>query len=337
MLIIQQMMVLFLIMLIGYCAAKNNILDEDSSKKVSAIVVNIANPAMILSSVLGENKINPKELMFTSIIAVGIFLCLILLAVFIPMILGAEKRQYGVYKVMTVFSNIGFMGFPIISSIYGKDALLYASIFLIPYNILIYTYGIITIQKKEDMQEEEACAKAAKYKTGAGRRYHGDCAGKGIGDNLKKILNLGVAASVVALIVYFGNIPIPGMATKVIEMLANLTAPLSMMVIGASFTSMSLKDMFTDWRLLVFSGIKLLVLPVAGMLILSQFVENMMLLGVCMIMLATPVGSMTAMLAQQYDCDSELSSRGVALTTLLSVATIPIVLWLCESVFFLFS
>ena len=81
----------------------------------------------------------------------------------------------------------------------------------------------------------------------------------------------------------------------------------------------------TDLRLLLFSVIKLLVLPAAGVLVIRQFVDNEVILGVCLVMLATPVGSMTAMLAQQYDGDYEMASKGVALTTILSVATIPLV------------
>ena len=77
-------------------------------------------------------------------------------------------------------------------------------------------------------------------------------------------------------------------------------------------------------------GVKLLLIPIISMWALSRFVDNPILLGVCLVVLATPVGSMTAMLAQQYDCDSELSSRGVAVTTLLSVAAIPAVAAICR-------
>ena len=85
-----------------------------------------------------------------------------------------------------------------------------------------------------------------------------------------------------------------------------------------------------DVKLLVFSAVKLLAVPISGMWVVSRFVDSPVLLGVCMVMLATPVGSMTAMLAQQYDCDSELASKGVALTTLLSVAAIPLVAAVCR-------
>ncbi|TGY95712.1 AEC family transporter [Petralouisia muris] len=308
MLILQQMLVLFLIMVAGFFAEQKKILDEDACKKISWIVVNIANPSMILSSVSGDSRIQPEELAVTILIAVCMFGCLIALAAVLPMALRADKSQYGVYRVMTVFSNIGFMGFPILSALYGKESLLYAALFVLIYNVLIYTYGILCLN----------------------RNSQGSFGQAKISDSLKQIGNVGVLSAVGALILYFGNISLPAVLSQAFEMFADLTAPLSMMVIGASFGQMSIKDMAMDVRLLVFSAVKLLAVPVGGMWVLSRFVENPILLGVCLVMLATPVGSLTAMLAKQYDCDSELASRGVALTTLLSVAAIPAVAAICR-------
>lgn len=340
MLILQQMMVLFVIMLIGFFAERKGILDEKASKKISWIVVNIANPAMILSSVSGESRIHPKELAVTAVISTSMFLCLMGLAVVLPRILKVAGSQKGVYRVMTVFSNIGFMGFPIISALYGKEALLYAALFILPYNILIYTYGILCLssgtaeKSREKAQKQKFCAgeisdREKFHQAETDGKQQRKEQGSHLLSSLKKIGNIGVLASLTALVLYCGNVNLPGVFTQIFDMLADLTAPLSMMVIGASFGEMSIKEMAMDVRLLVFAGIKLLVIPVAGMWILGQFVENTMLLGVCLVMLATPVGSMTAMLAQQYDCDSELAARGVALTTVLSVATIPAVAAVC--------
>ncbi|MFG6383320.1 MAG: AEC family transporter [Lachnospiraceae bacterium] len=312
MLILQQMLVLFFVMLVGFFMQKKGILNDDMSQKISWMVVNIANPAMILSSVSGDNQIESQELIITIIISLSMFLSLMILAIWIPMLFNVKRTQYGVYRVMTVFSNIGFMGFPIISALYGKEALFYASLFVLPYNILIYTYGILCLSSKTENKKIES--KKANL----------------LIDSLKKIGNIGVLASLAALVLYFGNIRLPEMFSQVFDMFADLTAPLSMMVIGASFGSMSFKDMLTDIRLLIFSIVKLLILPILGMWILTKFIENPMLLGVCLVMLATPVGSMTAMLAQQYECDKDLASRGVALTTLLSVVTIPIVAAVCK-------
>lgn len=335
MLILQQMVVLFLVMLAGLFAGQKKILDEDACKKISWIVVNIANPAMILSSVSGGSRIQPEELAATVLIAASMFLCLMLAAAVLPMALHVPKSQYGVYRVMTVFSNIGFMGFPILSALYGKESLLYAALFVLIYNVLIYTYGILCLDTKQEdrgarqsqsapshAEEKESCQSSQRPYTGSRRA--------GILGALKKIGNIGVLASFGALGLYFGNVHMPNIFVQVFDMFANLTAPLSMMVIGASFGQMSFVELAKDVRLLVFSAIKLVGIPVVGMAAISEFVDSPTLLGVCLIMLATPVGSMTAMLAQQYGCDSELASKGVAFTTLLSVATIPAVAEICR-------
>lgn len=107
--------------------------------------------------------------------------------------------------------------------------------------------------------------------------------------------------------------------------LSNLTAPLSMIVIGDSIAMMNVKELVKDMKLLLFSLLKLLLIPVIGVLIMRGLEINEILVGVCMVMLATPVGSMTAMLAQQYEGDYELASKGVAITTILSVVTMPAV------------
>ena len=141
----------------------------------------------------------------------------------------------------------------------------------------------------------------------------------------KKVLNVGVLSCLAALAIAIFQIPTPDFVETAVSSLSGLTAPLSMMVIGASMAEFDVRELFTDRKLLAFSAFKLLVLPVAGMLFIKLFVESEMFLGVCLVMLSTPVGSMTAMLAQQYGGDYELDSKGVALTTLLSVATMPLV------------
>ena len=301
MLLLQQMIVLFILMGIGYFCYKKAIITDEVSKKLSAIVVNIANPALILTGCMGEDRIQGKELLLTGGIMLAMYAALLILAELLPRLLRVEKKSVGTYKAMTVFSNIGFMGFPVISALYGSGALLYAALFMIPYNILIYTYGIgaITTGKEKETEGKQS--------------------------SLGRILNIGVIACIITIAIYLAGIPIPGFVKTTITHLSNLTAPLSMMVIGASLATIDLKKLFTDGRLILFSIIKLVIIPIIGILIVRQFVNNPVICGVCMVMLATPVGSMTAMLAQQYDGDYEMASKGVALTTILSVATMPLV------------
>lgn len=299
MILLKQMLVLFILMLIGVCCRKCGIFNDESNKRISALVLNVANPALVLSSGINqESAIGGMEFVKTFVLAWMIFGVLMIIAYFIPRILRAEASEYGIYKTMTIFSNVGFMGFPVIAALFGTEALLYASLFLIPFNVLIYTYGISVMK------------------------------GEKTGFQLRKILNVGVVSCIVTLFIYLTKLPIPIVIENAVDSVSGLAAPLSMMIIGDSLTKVNLKKLFCNVRMLVFSGIKLLVIPLAGVGVIKLLGLNPMLTGVCMVMLSTPVGSMNAMLAQQYGGDYELASQGVTITTLLAVITMPLVSWL---------
>lgn len=299
MIMVQQMVILFMVMLVGLLANKIGILKGESVKKISSLVVNISNPCFVVSSVLGDNTgIKNEYLLTIAIAAIAMYAVLILIAAFIPVILRVPKKDYGVYRAMTVFNNIGFMGLPIISGVYGTGALLYAAVFMLPYNVLIYSYGVYVM------------------KTGTEG---------GSGFKIKSLINPGVVAAILAIIIYFTHIKMPVVITSTVNMIGNITAPLCMMVIGASFATMDFKKTFADIHLLIFSFIKLIIIPVVGILLLGLFVKDPVLKGICLIMLATPIGSMVPMLATEYGGDEELGATGVAMTSILSVATLALI------------
>ena len=298
MLLLQQMIVLFIYMMIGYIACKKGKLDEAASSKLSWMVLNIANPMLVISAAVnGEGEIEGLDLIFTAAIAVWMFVILGLMAQVLPKLLRVEKKDIPLYKLMIIFNNMAFMGFPLISATYGNSALLYAAIFLLPFNILIYTYGVQVV--KEDKAE---------------KKFAWD-----------KILNVGVISCIVAAVLYIGHIPAPQFVKTCSQGLGNLTGPLSMIVTGISLTKIKIKDLFTDVKLLVFSMIKLIIIPIAGTLLLKQVIDNTILCGTFMIIISTPVASMTLMLAEPEREDCEALVEGISLTTILSVITIPLV------------
>lgn len=301
MILLKQMLVLFILMLVGICCRKCGIFNDESNKRISALVLNVANPALVLSSGINqESAIGGMEFVKTFVLAWAMFGVLMVIAYFIPIILKAEASEYGIYRTMTIFSNVGFMGFPVIAALFGTVALLYASLFLIPFNVLIYTYGISVMK------------------------------GEKTGFQLRKILNVGVVSCVITLFIYLAKLPIPIVIENAVDSVSGLAAPLSMMIIGDSLTKVNLKKLFCNARMLVFSGIKLLMIPLVGVSVIKLLGLNPMLTGVCMVMLSTPVGSMNAMLAQQYGGDYELASQGVTITTLLAVITMPLVSFLMK-------
>lgn len=293
MILLKQMIVLFIIMILGFFLAKKEILNSETAKKISFIVVNICNPALILKSAMAKERV-PEEMMLKTFgIAVLMYVILMILGTLMPYLL--RKKECKAYSLMTVFANIGFMGYPLISAMYGAEAVLLATVFNLLYSLLIYSYGVMIF---------------------SGEKFSFS--------NLRKLLNSGVIACIAGIIIYFLKIPFPDFIRDTIDMVSDLTAPLSMMVIGATFVGLSVKSLLGDVRLLIFTVLRLILFPLAFFPVLKQFVSDPVLLGVCLIMIATPVGSMTVMIAQQYGGDTQTTSKGVALTTLLSVATMPL-------------
>lgn len=296
MVLLQQMGILFVYMMIGYVACKKEYFDQEFGKKLSWLVVNVANPMLAISAVVNnEEQIAKKDFYVTVLLAICFYAFFLILAQILPRLIGVQKSDIGVYKMMTTFNNIGFMGFPVIAAAYGNGALIYAVPFSIMFNILCYTWGIQTL-----------------------------CGG-GEKGNWKRIINIGTISGIISIVLFFMQIPVPKMICSLSAGLSNLTGPLSMLVIGISIAAMELKDLFTDVKLLKFALIKLLSVPVAAMLLVCQVIDNRLICEVFLVMMATPAASMCAMLSQQYGGDYELAAKGVALTTILSVVTMPIV------------
>ena len=299
MVLVQQMAVLFILMGLGFFLGKKGYITDSFAKSPSWLVVNVATPAMILSAGMNyESTIRGKELLVGFGLALLMYVFLIAISFVILPLIRVPKEDKNVYRVMAIFSNIGFMGLPILQAAYGSEAVLYGAIFQFPYNFLMYTYGIAAMKGENP------------FKGGA---------------KLGKILNVGVVSCTLAIIIYVSGIHMPEVFRISAKHLSNLAAPISMMVIGQSMIHFDLKKLTEDGRLLGFSMIKLVAIPIVGILLLRLFVHDDLLLHVCYIMLAMPIGSMTAMVAQQYGGNYTLASKGVALSTLLSVITIPLV------------
>lgn len=293
MILLKQMVVLAIIMLIGFFLAKKDILDPGTGKKISWIVVNVCNPALMISGALGDKRLPEELLLQTFLVAGAMYAVLLVLGLLMPVILRDNKNK--AYSLMLVFGNVGFMGYPLIASMYGQEAILLASIFNLFYGVLMYTYGIMVM---------------------SGSKFNVS--------NLKLLINSGIIACILEIIIYAFNIKLPDFMCDTFTMVSNLTAPLSMMVIGATFADLSLKKLITDGRILIFTFIRMILLPIVSFPFFKMFVKDPVLLGVCLVMVAVPVGSMNVMIAQQYGGNIETSAKGVAFTTLLAVVTMPL-------------
>ena len=299
MILLQQMIALFVFMMIGYAMHKKKITDEKSEGMLSWFIVNIANPCLILSgAVTMEDGVSAGFLGYVFLLSLAMYAGLILLSYPVSMLLMVKKDDRGLFRLMTVFSNIGFMGVPLLSALYGSTALIYGAIFGITFNILLYTWGVMMICK--------------------GKKESGHF-------ELKNLINPGTVASIITLIIALLKIDTPAFVDTIVVNLSNTTVSLSMIVIGASLAKLPIKVIFTNDRLIIFSILKLLVIPIAVLFIVKSFVYDEMLQCVFLIMVSTPVAALSTMLAKQHEGNESLAAGGVAVTTVFSVLTIPLV------------
>ncbi len=297
--IITQMAVLFIVMAIGYAAYKFKILTNESNKLISKLVINIAMPCTILNSVLsGEATATGRDAAIFMLMAVISFALFFILSAPVPQLLRADKNDRGMYRFMVVFGNVGFMGFPIIQSIFGTGAVFYVTIFNIVFSVLCFSVGIIMVS------------------------------GKGEKINPILFINPTMVASILTVILFYAKLPIPSVISQSVNLIGQLTTPSAMLVIGSTLAVIPFKEVFGELRIYPLAAVKLLIVPVLTCLLLRLFITDTLILGVLTVLSAMPTASNATMLSMEYGGNEELASKGIFLTTLLSVATIPFIMYL---------
>ena len=295
MVVFQTMLKLFLLLILGFVLFKCHIFDEYTNKKISALIVNVASPMLIISSIAGVEGSN-KSIVFLMIGAgILMFIGFIILGKIINRIFPFPKKDWPVYECMVVFANTGFMGYPVLLDVFGQEAVFYASLIHMAFNFFVYTYAIMCLTKGDDSE----------FKL-----------------NYKQLLTPGIF---VGIFIYLFDIQLPSVLMDTINSVGSLTAPLSMMMIGSSLAVYPIKDSFTDWRSYVFAFVRLMIVPFVTMIMCRLLHIDAFYANITIITNAMPVGSMVLMLATQYNANVKIVTRNIVVSTLLSVITIPIV------------
>lgn len=308
--VLGQMFVLFGMMLCGYFVYKIGWMTEDATARLSKLVVNVFNPILVINGVLGQSGTGSFDKIVSNLILVVVYFgILILFSLVLLWILRPKKELRSLYQVMSIFSNLGFMGIPVIRSIYGDEAIIYVAFYILAYNLLVYTYG------------EYLTRKAAKeaYGDETLRKQNGS------GFSLKKMLNAGVVASIVAVLIFASGIKTPEYVNTFCNYMGNTTIPLSMMLIGMSVAKEDLRKMFDDVRIYLFVLIRMVLLPIGLIFAFRNLPIDSVVFGVFIIEFGMPVGSIISLMAKENGADAEYCTKGVVLSTMASIITIPII------------
>lgn len=300
--IFTKLVVMFAFALAGYIAYKKHWVSDRGSSEVSKLIVNIFNPALIIATVVGADERPETVLVLQNVVLVCIlFGTMILLSPVIARILRVPAGDRTLYMIMLVFTNLGFMGIPLIGSLYGQNATFYVSLYILMYNLLFYSFGLYLFK----------------------RQMYGE--GK---FSIRQMFNPGMFACLVALFFFLVPIKLPFVAIDFICYLSDACVPLSMIVTGFALAHTDLKAIFTEGRLYGYVAIKMIVIPIIAALVITHLPGihlNPVVGGIMALMYGMPNGSMPVIVSEEYGMDSEVCSKLYALTTLVTIVTLPVV------------
>lgn len=297
--VLTQMLIILVMMAVGFVLMRKGIVDSAGVKQISALVSNVCNPALLLTSAFSEdNKASNQEVLMVAAIAFVIFFVLLLIGNGMGRILRAPKNQWNYYCLMTMFGNVAFIGIPLATAILGNQCLIYIAVFNFMFYIYIYTYGIYLLTKQAGSKEKI---------------------------NPRVFINPGTVAAFLTVLIFFLKIPVPTIAADSLNYMGRATVFLAIFVIGTSLAQVSVKEIVKEFRLYIFIAIRFILIPVITALVMRMITDDILILGVTVIMMAVPVANMPLMLAKERDLDADILSKGIILSTVLSLVTIPIV------------
>jgi len=294
--IITALVTLFAIIGIGFAARKYGILNGDRVHLISHILVTISLPALSITSLQVPETAKTMGIVDVMLlVAVAYYLAAFAFGILFCRLVPSAAEEKGVFQFMLVFPNSMFMGIPVALAVLGQGALFYVILFNVPFYFLVFTLGVWLLARGRSGKIDP-----------------------------KVLLSPGLVAAIMGLVLFMAQYTIPVPVEYGLDLLGSATTPLAMLVVGAMLATLPLARLAGDWRVYLVTALRLLVFPVAAFLVLSPFIADRLLLGVAVLLIAMPVAANSVLLSEEYKVDATLASQGVFISTVLCLATIPL-------------
>ncbi len=297
------MMTLFALVVVGYIGGKQGFLGGDFDRQLSKLVINITCPALILSSAMTGELPDKRFILPLLLISAITYIILACVAFSLPRYITSRKKDEGPIGFALMFGNVGFMGYPVVASIFGHEAVFYAAVLNVVNTFAVFTIGTVLITGKSKV-EGERFQKKVLYST----------------PMLAAYLTMGIVA------LDIDNIP--EAISQPLTMLGNITVPAALLIIGSSMSNLSLRAMLGNRTVYATTLFRLALLPIGihylmGTLGFSSFVVNINTLVIAM-----PVATYGTILCLKYEKDTTMITEVTFITTLLSMISIPLLVML---------
>ena len=293
----QQVLVLFILIGAGALGAKTGLLRPEGKQTLSNLLLYLVVPAMIINSYRMEFSL---EILHNLLAAFGLSILAILMGLVFTLLFTARRKdsRTPIFRFACVFSNAGYMGFPLISALFGSEGLLYASAFFTIFNLLLWTVGYAMVSGSSDPKE--------------------------VAHSLLR--SPVIYSMVIGLAVYLFQIPLPTVITQPLEFLSGMNTPLSMLITGTLIAAGDLRRIFCDVHIWKLTAVRMLLIPVlsiAAFAALGLFRYGMVT-QVILLLECCPAASITSVFAIQFGHDEQFAAGSVVLTTLLSIVFLPL-------------
>lgn len=309
--IIPQIIILAILIIVGIVAAKFDVITMNGKDMLAKLIFNIALPFMLLCN-FSKLNITPRILnnsIYVILLTFLSMLFMLLVSWLISRMIRMPKGEASIFKTHCVFGNLVYLGFPLILALYGEEGLLYAGMFQLVSNMMIWTVGVIILNQGKDLS---------------------------VWQNVKHILNPNTYAVVIGFGMFLLSVKLPLVFMTSLGGLGDSTTYLSMVYIGAMMYHSSLKGFLNKREVYIFTLNKLIILPVILLLILSEVITfipggiDSVVIGVLVLLAAMPGMANVVIMAKIFGADDKLATANVAVSTVVSLFTLPFILLLIE-------
>ena len=300
---LEVMITLSCLVAVGYVAGKLGFLGGDFDRQLSRLVINITCPALILSSAMTGELPDRQYILPLLLISVVTYAVLTGVAFFLPRYLTKQKADEGAIGFALMFGNVGFMGYPVVASIFGHEAVFYAAVLNVVNKFVVFTIGTILITGKNEV-EDSRFQKKVLYSTPM------------------------LAAYLTMLIVILRIDNIPAWVSQPLTMIGNITVPAALLIIGSSMSNLSIRSLLGNRSVYATALFRLALLPIGVYYLCSLLGFSHFVVSINTVVIAMPVATYGTILCLKYHKDTTVMTEVTFITTLLSMVTIPLLVQL---------
>ena len=297
-----QVAILYLIVLVGFICDKVKLFTEATAKATINLLLYIITPCIIIDSFLKMEYSPARAKKFFLALGLMFLLHIVAIVLNLPFFRKKGGPYNPIYKYASIYGNVGFMALPLAKAVLGAKGVFYCSSGLIAFNIITFTHGVRVM---------------------AGSDYKFDWK--------KLIVNPGVLGVAIGLPLFLLDVQVPTVIAQPISLIAGLNTAVAMLIFGTYLANTDLKTMFLAKGIYLVALLKLIVLPVSCILLFKLMGIQGALLVACAISASVPSGNNTFMFSSKYGLDVGMASKTVALVSVLSIFTMPVIIAFAQS------